>query len=95
MKVQVPVVRCTVCDVPYVLRFSLRMTPPAEWLYQKDCKHKTGLPVGEFDADDVETAPLVVLDEHSDDLREQLMETFGTDDVAAIARGFDKGARAL
>lgn len=60
MKVDVPVMRCTVCDAPYVLRFSLRMTAPAEWMYQRDCKHKTGLPTGTVDAAEVETAPLVV-----------------------------------
>lgn len=63
MIVQVPVVRCTVCDVPYVLRFSVRWSAPAEWLYQKDCKHKTGLPAGTVALEDIETAPLVVLDE--------------------------------
>lgn len=65
MIVQVPVVRCTVCDVPYVLRFSLRMTAPAEWLYQRDCKHKTGLPTGTVALEGIETASLVVLDDEA------------------------------
>lgn len=62
MKVNVPVVRCTRCDVPYVLRFSLRLNGPAEWLYQRDCSHKTGLPTGTVEAAKAETAPLVVMD---------------------------------
>lgn len=95
MKVDVPIVRCTVCNAPYVLRFSLRISAGAEWLYQRDCKHKTGLPAGTLDVAAVETAPLTVLDQRDDELREQLLEAFGTDDIAAIARGFDKGARSL
>lgn len=63
MIVRVPVVRCTVCDVPYVLRFPILMSGPAKWMYQKDCKHKTGLPTGTVALEDIETAPLVVLDE--------------------------------
>lgn len=59
--VQVPVVRCTVCDTPYVLRFSLRMTAPAEWVYQRDCKHKAGPPTGILDVDKIETAPLTIV----------------------------------
>lgn len=62
MIVNVPVVRCTVCKAPYVLRYCLRMTAPAEWLYQRDCSHKSGLPVGTVDVADAETAPLVVIE---------------------------------
>ena len=62
MKVDVPVVRCTVCDAPYVLRYALPFEAPAEWIYQRDCKHKTGAPTGSVEIAAVETAPLTVVD---------------------------------
>lgn len=58
MRVKVPVLRCPTCDTAYVLRVS--MSPaggPDEYVYQRDCKHKTS-PTGTVDVDDLETAIL-------------------------------------
>lgn len=42
MIVQVPVLRCLLCDAPYVLLQSLTMSKDV-WLYQRDCNHTQAL----------------------------------------------------
>lgn len=60
MIVKVPVIRCSTCGIPWVLRWTIRMmTPgPPEWLYQRDCRHKSADHVYRDD----ETALLTALD---------------------------------
>ena len=60
MNVRVPVVKCPTCEVPYVLRFSLFMVNgrEPEYLFARDCKHKTPPLTGTYAAEDVETALL-------------------------------------
>lgn len=60
MNVIVPVVRCPTCNTPWVLRWSLRMmTPgPPEYLFQRDCKHKSTPTSTSLALDEVETAKL-------------------------------------
>lgn len=42
MIVRVPVMECSVCEVPAVLRWSFLFGGGSELMYQRDCKHKSG-----------------------------------------------------
>lgn len=48
MRVSVPTIKCSVCDVLYVLRVAHVFGADearTEWMYQRDCKHKSGTPI--------------------------------------------------
>lgn len=56
-----PVVRCTECNVPFVLRYTVTLDArPPRFLYQRDCKHRDApFPKGSS-LDELETAVLDV-----------------------------------
>lgn len=46
--IHVPIMECSVCNEPAVLRLSYRIfrkegEPATEMMYQRDCKHKSGM----------------------------------------------------
>lgn len=46
--VELPVIRCPTCDVPWVLRWSFSLTGGADrYVWQRDCRHKSRPPADE------------------------------------------------
>lgn len=48
VEVELPVLRCSTCDVPWVLRMSISLTEgTTRYLWQRDCRHKAAGPADE------------------------------------------------
>lgn len=59
MDAKMPVVRCTQCETPWVLRVSLSLSGgDQEYVFQRDCKHRTPNLIGSYDEAALETATL-------------------------------------
>ena len=67
--VKVPVIHCSTCAMPYVLRRTVgRITSESpEYMYQRDCKHYTPM-IEPSSADDLEVATLMALTDETNEV---------------------------